>query len=330
MPPLVTIAIPVYKRLNYLPGALRSAAAQDYANIELIVSDNGENGAALEPIVRDHYPRPYRLRRNSKTVPIVEHFNQLIAAASGDYFTLLSDDDELSPNFVSELLGLLERHPRATAALARGEAFSEDGTRVLASTDDGPPPPELMSEMELARAWCGLRHKFICFTTNLSRTADLRAAGGYPEIERANGADNALLIKQSLGRQVAFSPRCTFRHRIHDTSYGMPAEIASLARSSREFLAWMVDDPRMRDWGRRNPPEYAELRRLLAVMVYSTYLSRWRRFYRGRLSPVAWARAGFALPFHPVYTRQAAATLLYSLPGMGRLRRLRGAAGDTQ
>lgn len=45
---LVTIAIPVYRRLNYLPGVLSAVALQNYDEIELIVSDNGQNGTAVE------------------------------------------------------------------------------------------------------------------------------------------------------------------------------------------------------------------------------------------------------------------------------------------
>ncbi|GAB4429611.1 MAG: glycosyltransferase family A protein [Chloroflexi bacterium OHK40] len=321
MAPLVTVAIPVYKRLGYLPGALRSVAAQDYPEIELIVSDNGEHGATLDALVAAHYPRPYRLRRNQRSVPIVEHFNQLIDSASGVYYAMLSDDDEISPTFIGELVRLLERYPEATAALARVEAFSEDGARVLAATDDAPLPPELMSGMAFVRAWCTHQHKFISFTTNLSRTADLRAAGGYPPIERANGSDNALLIKQSLGRAIAFSARCTFRHRMHATSFGKAAEIESLARSSRQFLAWLAEDPGLRAWGQQHAAEYAELRELAAGLAYGTYLARWRGLYRGQISGLRWVLAGFRLPFHPRYTRQAAATVLYSLPGLDRLAR---------
>jgi hypothetical protein len=41
----------------------------------------------------------------------VPHWNRLIAEAAGEYFVLLADDDELSPTYVSELAGLLDRHP---------------------------------------------------------------------------------------------------------------------------------------------------------------------------------------------------------------------------
>ena len=99
---LVTVAIPVFGRLEYLPRALESVRRQDYQNVELIVSDNGSN-AAVEDLVDRYYGRPYRFRRNPATVPLAVHFNQLVDAASGEYFALLSDDDEISPNFLSAL-----------------------------------------------------------------------------------------------------------------------------------------------------------------------------------------------------------------------------------
>lgn len=329
MLPLVTVAIPVYKRLGYLPGALRSVAAQSHPAIELIVSDNGENGEAVNQIVAAHYPRPFTVRHNPRSVPIIAHFNQLIAAATGAYFVLLSDDDELSPSFVAALLALLERHPAATVALARVETFSEDGEHVLASTDDGPPPPELMSGIELLRSWCTYRHKFLSFTTNLARTADLRAVGGYPELDNGNGSDNALLIKQVLGRHVAFSPHATFRHRIHETSFGKAAPIASLALASRQFLRFLAHDPAMQAARQAQPAVYAEARALATMMIYDTYLGRWRGIYRDRLPRGEWLRAGFALPPHPVYTRKVLASIAYALPFVSALtRRVRSKASS--
>jgi hypothetical protein len=62
--PLVTIAVPLHKRMRFLPYALRSIAAQDYPEIELLVSDNGLNGPELPALVEEHYPKPYTFRRN--------------------------------------------------------------------------------------------------------------------------------------------------------------------------------------------------------------------------------------------------------------------------
>lgn len=323
MTPLVTIGIPVYKRLGYLPGVLRTVAAQTYPAIDLLVSDNGENDGAVDALVAEHYHRPYRMRRNGRSVSIVEHFNQLAFGAQGPYFTLLSDDDEISPTYVADLVALLEATPRANVAISRVETFSEDGSRVLASTDDLAPPPEVMTGMELLRRWSSNQHKFLCFTTNLSRTAAVHALGGYPDFERANGSDNALLIKLALGHEVCYSPHCTFRHRIHEASYGKTASTDSLAVASRQFLTFLEHDLVMAQLRHDDPATWAEASELVREVVYRTYLGRWRKLYRDRIGGVAWVRAGFALPLHPRYTRQVVAELLYSLPGLGDLARRR-------
>ena len=66
VPKLVTIALPIYKRLEYLPHVLGIVAAQDYPDIELLVSDNGMNGTRVREIVEASYPRPYRFRQNPR------------------------------------------------------------------------------------------------------------------------------------------------------------------------------------------------------------------------------------------------------------------------
>src|SRR5688572_32233840 len=108
MAELVTIGIPVYQRLSFLPNVLRSVNQQDYPNIELIVSDNGINGTAILSILKEHCPRTFKFRQNPQVETMSTHFNQIINAASGKYFMLLCDDDEISSNYVSELVGLLE------------------------------------------------------------------------------------------------------------------------------------------------------------------------------------------------------------------------------
>ena len=55
---VVTIVIPIFKRLHYLAGVLQAIASQDYPHIDLIVSDNGGIGEQARPIIDANYPRP--------------------------------------------------------------------------------------------------------------------------------------------------------------------------------------------------------------------------------------------------------------------------------
>lgn len=58
MSKLVTIGIPIYRRLEYLPQVLKIVEEQDYPSIELLVSDNGMNGTKYgmhsKPIIHIH------------------------------------------------------------------------------------------------------------------------------------------------------------------------------------------------------------------------------------------------------------------------------------
>ncbi|NNJ09092.1 glycosyltransferase [Chloroflexales bacterium ZM16-3] len=325
MNPVVTIAIPVYKRLHYLPGALRSVLAQDYPVIDLLVSDNGENGPELPALVAEHYPRPHRFRRNPRTVPITEHYNQLIDAAEGDYYVLLSDDDEIGPSFVSSLVERLERTPGAHVGIGSVEAFAAEDGRIVSATTHQPLPPERMSGSELLHSWCAQRHRYVSFTTNVARTTALRAVGKYPDFERGNGFDNALLMKLALGREVVFSPQALFRHRIDDVSFGKAVGWQGLALASRQFLSFLDRDPQLRAFARAHPDEWPSLREAVRSMIWGTYLARWKNLYRQRGAYWQWVRGGFALPFIPAYYRQVAAHLFYDQPSLaGLARALRG------
>ena len=294
---LVTVAIPVYERLEYLPQALESVRRQDYPHVELIVSSNGRN-PAVPDLVERYYGKAYRFRQNLVTVPMSAHFNQLVAAASGEYFLLLSDDDEISPNCLTALVDLLDRDPGATLALCRVEAMDKSGG-TTASSDEMPLPPPVMPGPDFVRAWCLYEHKFICLGTNLSRTADVRALGGYPAFASGPGIDSALVVKLCLTGHVLFTAACTFRYRIHDASDSQSLSCAAWARGSREFLSFLDTDPHVLRFANAHPETWAETKALLIRVTYRNYLARWMRVYRRRMSPWAWIKAAFALPGNP-------------------------------
>jgi glycosyltransferase involved in cell wall biosynthesis len=301
MPRLVTIAIPIYHRLHLLPGALRSVADQDYPDIELLVSDNGGGGSELEDIIRRHYPRPFRIRRNAETEPVMSrHFNQMLEAATGDYFVLLCDDDEISPRFVSELAGILDSDPTIGLALPRVEVLDEDGTHRPRAGDERY-PPAVFSGADFVRMWAEGGYCFWNFATVMARTDEMREIGGYPMMP--NGDDNAVALRLALGRKVGFSPEAVFRNRWYESSAGLAVSPWELAEDIKTWLTLLDADPVIRRFAEANPGEWAELRRLARGIGWRTYRHRYKTMYRQRLGRLEWLRAGFALPFVPEYYR---------------------------
>jgi glycosyltransferase involved in cell wall biosynthesis len=298
---LVSIGVPIYKRLEFLPGVLKMVEAQDYPYVELVVSDNGQNGTKVRDLIEAQYSRPYRFRQNQSTVSISPHYNQIIEAASGEYFVNLDDDDEISPNFVSELVGQLERHPEATVAFSKQETINASGEVIRKSNED---LPNVLSGPEFIRAtWERHEFGFGIVETFLFNRKLLLEAGGYPDFPRGNHSDDAAAIRACLNHHVVFSAKCTFRHRVHEGGGGWQASIKELAVACRQFMRFLDDDPTIRVFAAAHPAEWRDLKRVLVSMSSSTYFWRWRDIYRNRLSAGEWVKAAFAMPFIPSYYR---------------------------
>jgi glycosyltransferase involved in cell wall biosynthesis len=305
---LVTIAIPVYRRLNYLPGVLSAVALQNYDEIELIVSDNGQNGTAVEEIVQQHYPRPYRFRQTEATVDLPSHYHQVLAEASGEYFLWLADDDSIGSTFVSELVALLEKYPDVAVAIARQEVVDTTG-RVLRRSSEH--VPERLSGEDFIEAWTASGYEN--YSTVLARTRDVRQCGGYGRFPSGTASDDALLIKLCLQGAVAFSTKCTFQYRWHESSYGFSMSPERLATDIKLFLKFLDTDPMIQVYASRFPERWRRLKRHRVQMMCDAYLARWKAMYRGRLSTRQWLRAAFAMPLIPRYYRALAAELWKAL-----------------
>jgi glycosyltransferase involved in cell wall biosynthesis len=299
---LVTIGIPLYKRFEYLPRVLEVVAAQDYPSIELIVSDNGRNGPQLREKISALYPKPFRFRQNTETVGNARHFNQIIQEASGEYCLILADDDEISSNYVSELVCLLERHPEASVAMARQEMINERGEVLRKSKERL--PVELSGPEFILAAWHSYEFKFECFATFLARTRELQACGGFEEFTRGGHSENALLIKLCLNRSVVFSVDCVFRWRVAESSLGWSSSIRDFGAASREFLRFLRRDPIVRGYAGAHTETWRQLSECLVRMTWQTYFWRWRDLYANKLSNWSWFKAAFALPFIPAYYKE--------------------------
>lgn len=303
-PRLVSIALPIWRRLEYLPQVLKIIEEQDYPTIELIVSDNGENGTKVREAVEAHYSRPFRFRQNPKTVSVGIHFNQILEEVSGEYFALICDDDAISRNYISTLVRQLDDNPEASIAFARQEIMNEEGFVVRKCKDF---PAQFLPGIEFIRGlWQTFQFGFEAIGTFVARTGQIRECGGYPDFVHGNGIDNALVIKLALGREVALSPECVWRWRVHEAGYGWAVSPKGLAAAVKAYIRFLDRDPVILERAADRPVEWRELKNALVQNEWQTYLWRWRDIYKTKLSPFEWVKAAFAMPFIPQYYRKVA------------------------
>jgi glycosyltransferase involved in cell wall biosynthesis len=109
MMPKVSIIIPVYNGSNYLAEAIDSAVAQTYANIEVVVVNDGSNDdGATESIVLSYGDK---IRYFSKSNGgVASALNLGIEKMTGEYFSWLSHDDVYHPNKIQTQIDYLIKY----------------------------------------------------------------------------------------------------------------------------------------------------------------------------------------------------------------------------
>lgn len=170
--PLLTIVIPTVNRAHFVGRAIESALAQDLADIEIIVSDNGSTDGTAEVIARYDDPR-LRKYRHTKTMPPQEHGNFLLDAARGEFFLGLSDDDYIEPDFARCAVNLYARHSELSFIYAACTLHIGD---VELPALHG---PEVEDGLDFIAAFFGnLRN--VCWCACVTRVEDLRVIGPIP------------------------------------------------------------------------------------------------------------------------------------------------------
>lgn len=102
-----SILLPTRNRLDLLKLAVESVRLQDYADWEIVISDNvsSEDVCAYAASLQD---ARIRCRRTEQLLPVTENWNAALERSSGDYLIMLGDDDGLMLGCLSAAKALVE------------------------------------------------------------------------------------------------------------------------------------------------------------------------------------------------------------------------------
>jgi glycosyltransferase involved in cell wall biosynthesis len=154
--PLVTITIPTYNRSWGLRDALKSAFAQTYRPLEVIVSDDASPDDTQD-VVREFTAPELIYHRQPQNVGMVPNWGYGVFAATGKYIVVLSDDDLLSPLFVEERVAALEADSKSIVAFSpyRHQSLSGEFVGLVGDlgSDKKSLDPDGLLLKTLSRAW---------------------------------------------------------------------------------------------------------------------------------------------------------------------------------
>ena len=140
--PLVSIGLPVFNGMPYLPDALASLLDQDEPNIEIILSDNASQDAT-EEYCRAVASRDSRVRyvRHEVNRGAAANFQYVLSVSTAPYFAWAAHDDAYSRSFVSTCLSVLKAHPESALCVPAHRRIDETGTVISIRRE----PPDLAS-----------------------------------------------------------------------------------------------------------------------------------------------------------------------------------------
>jgi len=127
--PLITIGLTTYNRPKLLRRTLENLSSQDYASLEIIVSDNGSPGEEVPALMSEFTQRDPRIKYHRHPVNrgMAFNWNYVMEQARGKYFMHASDDDIHERHLVSELVALMEADPSAAVAFCEHRAVDPGG-----------------------------------------------------------------------------------------------------------------------------------------------------------------------------------------------------------
>jgi glycosyltransferase involved in cell wall biosynthesis len=108
-PPLVSIVIPSYNHERYVEEAIRSACSQTYANLELIVIDDGSRDGSVDRIrsaLADATCPVQFVARENRGAHVT--INEGIELAQGKYIGILNSDDRYPAHRIDCMVRMLE------------------------------------------------------------------------------------------------------------------------------------------------------------------------------------------------------------------------------
>lgn len=132
--PLVSYLLFSYRQEKFIEAAMRSALAQTYQPLEIIVSDDCSPDAtyAIIESIAQAYGGPHRLviNRNAHNLGMGAHYQHVFDMARGEVFVLAAGDDLSSPGRTERIMEVFAAEPATGVVYSDMNIVDEGGAIV--------------------------------------------------------------------------------------------------------------------------------------------------------------------------------------------------------
>lgn len=194
MRPLVSVVIPCYGKAKYLKKCIDSVLTQSYLNLEVIISNDGDNSLELEQVLSEIESTdsifPVKILRITENYGVSHSRNLCIKNSNGVYVFPLDGDDFIHQDCIYELVNVIHNNEQVGVVFSLTAFISQDGKCIPRYDCCYPAGYEILQANHVPSA-------------HLYRKSDWVAISGYRESLKFGCEDWDFNIRMvSLGKQT--------------------------------------------------------------------------------------------------------------------------------
>ncbi|HWS87148.1 MAG TPA: glycosyltransferase family 2 protein [Pyrinomonadaceae bacterium] len=210
--PSVSVIIPAYMVAPYIAATLDSVLAQSFKDYEVIVVNDGSpDTAELERALAPYLERITYVRQENRGAGAAR--NNGLRRARGRYVAFLDGDDLWLPDFLSEMVALVESEGGYDLVYADAMLFGDSPLAGTKYTDTCPSVGAVTLESLLAER-C-----HVITSGVLARREPIMEVGLFDEsLKNSQDFDLWARLAKRPGARMTYSARVLLRHRKHRTS----------------------------------------------------------------------------------------------------------------
>jgi glycosyltransferase involved in cell wall biosynthesis len=206
--PLVTVGIPVYRGQDVLPVTLECVRTQTYPNLDVLISVDGPDDAAVEacrPFLSDSR---FRLQVQPERLGWAGNTDWTMRNRRGEFYLYQQQDDQITPDYIAGLVEAATRWPQATICYTVMEFSGRENLTVRQK-------PNLARD-PIGRALAHLESMNSGPLRGLVRGSALDATVGLRLNEYEGfGSEHAFMVQLALAGEFRYVPGPTYYKRLH-------------------------------------------------------------------------------------------------------------------
>jgi len=222
--PKVSIVTPCYNAEEFLTATIDSVRAQDFADWEQVIVDDGstDRSAEIAALFAARDPRVRLVRQTNRGVNAARNAGFAACSPDSEMLLFLDADDLLKPAMLSTLLAYLDEHPSADMAFCRFERI--DGRGIALPAERRGSVPYALENGRLVRLTADRRR--VPFDTvfwwldmavmsALMRRSAYERLPGWDEAFGQGCEDTDLLLRFFLAGEVHAIDETLVSYRVH-------------------------------------------------------------------------------------------------------------------